>query len=159
MNELENTTFRRLAILLIVIGVIFAINSILGYSFVYQLWPGLILLPGTGFIGIFLKRKERGSLYLAVGEYLVLFTGLALYCNFTSWASLSYLWPVFITFLGVVFLSIFLVRRKSRFLFFLGLLLLSLSVFFFFVFSGGSQFWWLIFILVGLSILLSGKLK
>ncbi|MHC4661515.1 MAG: hypothetical protein ACYS8W_07480 [Planctomycetota bacterium] len=159
MNDLENVTYRRLAILLIAIGVILAVDAFLGYSAAYKLWPVLILLPGIGFIGIFVKQKGRGALYLAIGEYLILFMGLALYCNFTSWRNLARIWPVFVTFFAIVLLSMFIFHHRNRFLFFLGLLLLFLSLFFFLVFSIGAQYWWAIFILVGLSILLSGKLK
>jgi hypothetical protein len=159
MRDLENVTYRRLAFLLIGIGLVFAVNSIMGLSIIYKLWPILILLPGTGFIGIFLKRKAKRSLYLSVGEYLILFTGLALYCNFTSWTNLAHLWPIFITFLGIVVFSVFLFHRKNRLLLLVGLLLISLSVFFFFVFSIDVHYWWIIFILAGLSILFTCRIK
>jgi len=106
-----------------------------------------------------LKRKARGALYLAAGEYFILFGTLAFYCNFTSWQNLKHLWPIFIGFLGIVFITLFLFYRKKRFLLFLGLLLLSLSIFFLLIFSLGTQFWWIIFILAGLSILVSRKSK
>ncbi|MFC1587248.1 hypothetical protein ACFL54_02965 [Planctomycetota bacterium] len=159
MNELENITHTRLAILLIVIGLLFAADSLLGVSFAYKLWPLLIFMLGTGLVGIYLKRKAKGALYLAGGEYFILFSGLAFYCNFTSWQNLKHLWPIFVGFLGLVFITLFLFYRKKRFLLFLGLLLLSLSIFFLLIFSLGTQFWWIIFMLAGLSILVSGKSK
>jgi hypothetical protein len=159
LDNLENITYRRLAVLLIAIGVVLGLDTFLDLSFAYKLWPLLVLFPCVGFIGIFLKRKARGVLFLAAGEYLILFAGLALYCNFTSWGNLADIWPLFITFLATVLVTIFIVRRDNQVVFFFGTLLLFLSLFFFLVFSINSQYWWTIFVLVGLSILLPGKLK
>ena len=159
MNSFENTTYRRLAIFLIMIGLLFAIDSLFKLSIVYRLWPVVIAILGIGLVGIFLKRKASGALYLAVGEYIICFSGLALYCNFTSWQNMARIWPLFIVSLGIVFITLFFLYRRRRSLLFLGLLVFSLSIFFFLILSFGSQFWWTIFILVGLSILLSGRIK
>ncbi len=159
MNSFENTTYRRLAIFLITIGLLFAVDSLLKLSIVYRLWPVVIAILGIGLVGIFLKRKAGGALYLAVGEYIICFSGLAFYCNFTSWQNMAQIWPLFIVSLGIVFITLFFFNQKRRFLLFLGLLVFSLSIFFFLILSFGSQFWWTIFILVGLSILLSGRIK
>lgn len=158
-NDLENTTFKRFAMLLIVVGTLLAIDSFFQLFVVYKLWPLLVLFLGTGFIGIFLKRKSRGALYLSVGEYLILFSFVALYCNFTSWRNLLFIWPVFIFALAIVFITHFFVYKKSRFVFFIGLSLMFLSIFFPLVFTLGSQSLWLVFIFLGLSILLSRNIK
>lgn len=153
--EQENTTYKRLAYMLFIIGILFALDSYLGISLFLNLWPVLVLILGIGFIGIYSKGKRRGFTYLVIGIYMILFTFLALYCNFTSWALLSIYWPIFITFLGIVVIAIFIYRQTSRVMLFLGLLLIFLSFYFFIVFSIGNNAWWTIFILVGLSILLS----
>lgn len=153
--EQENVTYKRFAYLLIFIGLLLAADSYWGISLFLNLWPLLALMLGIGFIGIFLKKKKRGFAYFVIGIYLILFTGLALYCNFTSWGILSEYWPIFITFLGVVFISIFLYKKTSRAMLFLGLLLIFLSLYFFLIFSIGSNAWWTVFVLVGLSILLA----
>jgi hypothetical protein len=159
-HSVENITYRRIAILFIIIGSLFAIDSFLELSFVYKLWPIVIAMLGVGLIGIYFKRKSRGALYLAIGEYLLSFSALALYCNFTSWRNMAWLWPLFIVFLGMNFVTLFLVdQKKRRFLLFIGLLLVSLAICFFLVFSVSGNLWWSIFILAGLSILLSGWLK
>ncbi len=155
MIEQENTTYKRFAYLLIIIGVLLAADSYWNVSIFLKLWPLLVLMLGTGFIGIFAKKKRRGFTYFVIGIYLILFTGLALYCNFTSWGILSTYWPIFITFLGLVFVSIFMYNKASRVTLFLGLSLIFLSLYFFLIFSIGSNAWWTIFVLVGLSILLS----
>lgn len=153
--EQENITYKRLAYLLILIGLLLALDSYWKVPLFLSLWPLLVLMLGVGFIGIFLKQKRRGFTYFVIGIYLILFTMLALYCNFTSWGILSKYWPIFITFLGIVFLSIFVYNKTSRAMLFLGLLLIFLSLYFFLIFSIGSNAWWTIFVLVGLSIILS----
>jgi hypothetical protein len=152
----ETITYRRLAIFMITIGLLFGIDSLLKLSFVYKFWPVIISILGLGLGGIYINKMARGTLFLAVGEYLFCFSLLALYCNFTTWRNMAHLWPLFIVFLGVVFVTVFLCDRKRRYFLLLGLLLLSLAICFFFIFSLGSQFWWIIFILTGLSILISG---
>ena len=159
ISDLEGTTYRRLGILLIAIGLASAAGSYFGFPAVYKLWPLLVLSLGIGFVGIFAKRKARGALHLALGEYLILFSGLALYCNFTSWRNLKHLWPVFVAFLGVVFATVLVFRRGSRFLLFLSLLFLLLSASMFVMYYLGSQYWWSLPILAGLSILVAGTRK
>jgi hypothetical protein len=159
IGDLENTTYRRLGILLILVGLLCAVGSSLGLPVVFKLWPLLVLGLGVGFIGIFAGRRARGAFYLALGEYLVLFSGLALYLNFTSWRSLSHLWPAFIAFLGVVFATLLFFRRKNRFLLFLALLFVLVSASLFLIFSFGNQYWWSILVLVGLSVLVLGTGK
>lgn len=155
INEQENTTYKRLSYMLILIGILLALDSYLGISLFLNLWPLLVLVLGIGFLGIYSKGKRRGFTYLVIGIYLILFTFLALYCNFTSWALISIYWPIFITFLGLVFIAIFIYKKASRIMLFLGLTLIFLSLYFFVVFSMGSSAWWTIFMLIGLSILLS----
>ncbi len=145
-SDLESITYRRLGILLVAIGAILAAGSCLGRPFVYKLWPALVLILGVGYIGIYAKRRGRGVLYLALGEYLVLFSGLAFYLNFTTsadggsgWRNLGHLWPLFMAFLAVVFGTVFIVGRRGRFVLFLALLLLVSAVFSFLVlFLGGA---------------------
>lgn len=153
--EQENTTYKRLAYILIIIGILLALDSYIGTSVFLNLWPLLVLMLGIGFIGIYSKGKRRGFTYLVIGIYMILFTLLALYCNFTSWALLAIYWPIFITFLGIVFIAIFIYKKTSRVTLFLGLILIFLSLYFFIIFSIGNNAWWTIFMLVGLSILLS----
>lgn len=159
MNGIEKMTYQRIAILLIIIGGMFAIDSYLHLSFIYKLWPLIMAIMGSGFIGIYSKQKDGGMLFLAVGEYLLFFSALALYCNFTSWRNMGNLWPLFIGFLGIVFITCFFAGKRRYLFLFFGLMLISLSIYFLLVFSIGSQLWWSIFVLLGISILLSGGIK
>jgi len=158
-NPFADTTFNRFAVLLIIVGLLFAADSLFNIHFLHKLWPVVITVLGIGFIGIYFRQRTGSNLYLAVGEYLVCFSALALYCNFTSWRCLSYLWPLFIMFPGIILLTVSLLRKKNRILLLAGFLLISLAVFFLLIFSVSIKYWWSIFVLVGLSILAAGKIK
>ena len=155
----QNATPRRLAILLIVIGLLLAVDSFLELSIVYRFWPLLLTMFAIGLIGIFVRGGARESLFLAAGVYLACFSVLALYCNFASWSALGRLWPLFVAFLGAVFAALFRFQGKRRVHLLLGLLLFSVAAVFFVVFTLGGRFWWTIFILVGLSVLASERAR
>jgi hypothetical protein len=159
MTGLDNTTLRRLSFFMIIIGLLFATDSIFHLSFVYKFWPVIVAILGCGFVGIYLKRKPSGKIVMAAGEYLICFSAMALYCNFTSWSHLTSLWPLFIAFLGIIILTIYFSGNKQRLLLFSGLILVSLSIYFALVFSVSGELWWTIFLFVGASILLSGGQK
>ena len=159
IKNIESTTYMRLAVLFIVSGLLLAVDSLLKLNIIYKLWPLLILILGTGFTGVYLKQKPRGVFCLVIGEYLLLFSLMALYFNFTTWRSISVLWPLFVAFLGLIFVSLYLFGKKNKLSLFVGLLFISLSFFFFIIFSTSGQYWWIVLILIGLSIFVSGKLK
>jgi hypothetical protein len=148
----KQTSYGRLAILLFIIGALLGIDSVLHLSFVYKLWPLVITMLGIGFIGIFKTRDRKEALYLTVGIYLVCFSGLALWCDFTHWGSLKMLWPLFVAFLGIAVTGAYLFCRKKRTWLLIGLLLISTSVVFFLVFSISQDLWWTVFLLAGLSV-------
>jgi hypothetical protein len=158
-SGLASPTARRLAFLLIVIGVLLAMDTFLDLSVVYKLWPVLVAMVGVGLIGIFFKGNSRVPMFLVAGVYLLCFSGLALFCSFTSWAAMASLWPLFITFLGVVFACLFFFREKRRAYLLTGLLLVSTSAVFSVTQNFGAHWWWTILILAGLSILVAEKAK
>jgi hypothetical protein len=155
-GDLENTTYRRLGMLLVVIGALFAVGHVFGLEFIYKLWPLLTLGLGIGFLGIYSVRRHRGVLYLALGAYLMQFSGLAMYLNVTNWGQLATLWPLFIGFMGVVFAARFAVHRR-RVVLFLALLMFLMTAFAFIMQAVGTKYWWTVFFLLGLSILVSGR--
>lgn len=149
----------RFGIILVVIGLLLAIDTILKLSLIYKLWPVLITIVGVGFIGIFKQRSRKEPLYIDIGIYFIGFSILALYCNFTSWSALSKLWPLFIAILGLSLVGGFIFCRRHYLQLLMGLLLISLSIVFFFVFTLDSRLWWTGFILGGISILVSEMAK
>lgn len=149
----------RLAILLIMLGLIFALDSFLGIPFVYKLWPLIVSFLSFGFLGIFIKRKRRDPAFISIGVYLLCFSILALFFNFTSWDLMLYLWPLFILFMGLAFLSIFLFSKKSKIILLLAALFILLPILFFILLSGSSEYWWVVLILAGFSIIISEKVS
>jgi hypothetical protein len=158
-NRFAGPTARRLGLLLIVIGVLLALDTYLDLAVVYKLWPVLVAMVGVGLTGIFFKGRSRVPLFLAAGVYLVCFSGLALFCSLTSWAAMAKLWPLFITFLGAVFVALFFLHEKRYVYLLTGLLLGSVSAVFCVILAAGAEWWWTIFILAGLSILAAELFK
>jgi hypothetical protein len=151
--------YGRLGLILTVVGAILAVDTLANLSFMYKLWPLLIVLPGIGFVGIFIRRSRREAIYIGVGTFLLGFSGLALYCSLTSWAALASLWPLFLTLLGVSFCVGYFFGNRVPFLLLAGLLLISLSVVFFFVFGITHKLWWSILVLAGLSFLIFDRIN
>ena len=150
---------RRLAVLLIVIGGLFAADSALDLSVAPKLWPVLLTIVAIGLIGIFIKRSSRGAGYLGGGVYLLCFSGLALYCNFTAWGRLGATWPAFVAFLAFAFLSVFFACGRNRWYLLLGLLLLSTAVVLWLFLALSGRLWWTAFILVGVSLLVWERVR
>jgi hypothetical protein len=146
------SSYSRFSILLFIIGGMFGIDSFFHLSFAYKLWPLIITMLGIGFIGIYRKRDRKEALYLIVGIYLICFSGLALWCDFTRWGSLKTLWPLFIAFLGIAVTFAYALCRKKYLWLLIGLLLISTAVVFFFVFSISHDLWWIVFLLAGMSV-------
>jgi hypothetical protein len=151
-------TYHRIAFMLIVIGALFGADAYYNLHVVYKLWPLVVTILGIGFVGIFYRRERRDSGFLTLGLYLIFFSGLALFLNFTTWRDLAQLWP-FIGFLGVGLVAGHFLCRRNRWLLLPGLLLISLSAAFFFVFTIDPGFWWSIFVLVGISILIGERAR
>lgn len=159
MTNESYISYKRFAFLLIFIGCFLALDYVAKLHFVHKLWPIILTSEGVGLVIIYNHSKDGKILFLVIGEYLILFSILALYCNFYSWIKLSTLWPLFISFFGINFITVFFIQKKNRFILFLGLFLLLLSLFFFLLIFFGSHIWFLIFILIGLSILITIKRK
>ena len=151
--------YHRLALMLVVMGLLFGVDTLAGIAVIWRLWPLLITILGIGFVGIFARRGRREATYLAVGVYLICFSGLAIYCSFTTWTALAWLWPLFIAFMGLTLLAVVTFCRRGRLMLLLGLLLVSLSAVFFFVFALSPAYWWVIFVLAGISILIAERAR
>lgn len=150
-NRRTFSSYGRLGILLIGIGALLAIDSFTKQSVMYKLWPLLCTISGIGFIGIYQQRSRREASYMGIGTFLIGFSLLALFCNFTTWSVLSSLWPLFIGMFGLSMIIGFLFSNRSPVLLLSGLLFISLATAFFLVFSLNHQLWWSIFILAGCS--------
>jgi hypothetical protein len=153
------TSYGRVAILLIIIGMLLGIDSLWHLSFIYKLWPLIITILGIGFIGIFKTRDRKEALYLTVGICLIGFSGIAQWCVFTSWTILSHFWPLFISLSGIAVICDYLLCQKKQMWLLIGLLLMSASIVFFFVFSINPHLWWTVFLLAGISVWIAERTR
>jgi uncharacterized membrane protein len=156
-SESANVTNRRVAILLVAVGVLLAVDSFLKISLAEKLWPLLITITGGGMVGMYRKSGRRDVIFLAVGVYLIAFSAMALYLNFTDWGRIAALWPMFVAFLGLVFVATHFFHRRRRTVLRIGLLLLSVALGFSVSLQWGMQYGWTVLILVGLSLLVSER--
>jgi hypothetical protein len=153
------SSYGRLGILLGGIGVLMAIDTLANISIMYKFWPLIPMLLGIGFIGIYLRRGRREGIYIGVGAYIIGFSGLALFCSLTSWASIATLWPLFIGLLGLSFLFGFFFGSRRPVMLLAGLLFVSLAILFFSVFGISRRQWWIVFILAGMSFFVFDKVR
>ena len=153
------SSYSRFGFLLSTIGIILAVDTFSSLSFLYKLWPLLIVMLGIGFIGIYIRRSRREAAYIGVGTYLIGFSGVALYCNLTSWTALSSIWPLFIGLFGISCVLGYFFGRRSPALILTGLLFVSLSTVFFFVFEYSSSLWWTVFVFSGISFIVFDKAR
>ncbi len=120
---------------------------------VHRLWPLATAALGYGFL--LLHRRGRTDMVLVgTGVYLLFFSGLALFLNYTSWWELSWLWPIFVGFLGVSILGVYFAGYQDVLYLAFGLAFVSLCLAFFFVFSVDPDLWPISLVLFGMTILL-----
>ena len=153
-NALKKGRYNVLALLCIAIGGLLILENYGYIRGVYNLWPVFPLILGIGFYMLYRDRGKKDLLLLAIGIYLIQFSVLAFYENYTSWSNMIYLWPFFVGFLGVSFLSIYVSTGKGIIFFHLAVLLIGLCVVFFLIFSVDYRLWPISLILFGISILL-----
>jgi hypothetical protein len=156
---MKESSYSRLGFLLVFIGTILAIDMMTDLTFIYKLWPLLIAALGIGFVGIYIRRSRRESIYIGVGVYAIGFSVLALYCSLTTWTALGILWPVFIGLLGLSFVFSYFLGSCRPVLLLLGLLFISLSILFYFVFGINKKLWWSIFIFAGISFIIFDRMR
>ena len=157
IHEIRESAYLKLGIILIITGLLFALDSLFNLNFIYKFWPVLTAITGIGFIGIFKSIRKKGIFYLIIGEYLFCFSILALLCNFTSWTILSNLWPIFITFTGLVLVTVFLFRHEKITFFIIGIILILFSIYLYLLLLFNGGLWWTIFIIIGIFIIIIRK--
>ena len=153
------SSYGRLGVLLAAIGVILAVDTMMSLTILYKLWPLLSTVLGIGFIGIYMQRSRREASYIGLGVLFIGFSGLALYCNFTTWSMLSVHWPLFIALLGITMITGFIFGNRSPVMLLSALLFLSLATVFYLVFTLSHRLWWSIFLLTGGSLYIFDKVR
>lgn len=141
-----------LALVFILAGAVLTLENMNIISGVSKLWPMFPLIVGAGFLILFFERKAGDLALLYLGSALCQLSIFFFYLNFTSWAKLVTLWPVFLCVAGLSFLSIYF-NSRIRFFSILGVSLVLLAGVFFLVFGVSHNLWPLSFVAFGGSLL------
>lgn len=115
----------------------------------WKLWPVFSLFLGVGGLIFFRKNGKADPLALAIGLFLIMISAFFFYLNFTGWAQMATLWPVFIFSAGTAILAGSLYSRKRRWFAMSGLLFVFMSVVFYMVFTLNGRLWPVSLILFG----------
>jgi LiaF transmembrane domain len=153
-STMRKGRYNVLAVLCIGIGALLILENYGYVKGIYHLWPIFPLILGIGLYMLYVDKGKRNPTILAMGVYIIQFSALAFYANYTTWASMEYLWPFYIGFLGVSFLSVYIGTGKGMIFFHLGVFLIGLCIVFFLVFSIDYRLWPISLVLFGISILL-----
>lgn len=145
--------FNVLAIILITASFLMLSETLGYFSGIFKIWPIFPAILGGGFILLFMNKGKVEIPMMGIGVFLVLISLLFFYLNYTSWASLKNLWPLFIGFVGIAFgvSSLYTKLKVFRYIA-LGLVVLSIS--FLLIFSISYKFWPISITLLGMSLLL-----
>ncbi len=153
-SSIKKGRYNVLALLCIGIGVLLMLENYGYIKGVYNLWPIFPLILGIGLCMLYVDKGKTNPTILAMGVYIIQFSALAFYANYTTWKSMEFLWPFFVGFLGVAFLFVYFSTGKGMIFFHLGVFLAGLCVVFFLIFSIDYRLWPISLVLFGISILL-----
>ena len=148
------------AFILIVIGMIFLLDSLEIIAGISKMWPIFVFLLGLGFLMLFYpeKNKKRNALQLGIATGLILLSILFFYLNFTAWVKLAKLWPIFLIIVGLSIGICYFTLKRVIFLY-TGLILIMLGIVFYLVFAISTRLWPVSLMLVGLSFIFLEDVK
>jgi hypothetical protein len=146
------TSLTALAALFIVTGAVLTLENFRIVSGISLHWPLIILVLGTGFMLLYFQSGRRDAALVWIGMFLLQVGLFFYYLNFTSWAEMARLWPVFLGIVGSCFLVTTIATKNKVFLY--------ISIFFvavfgalWLVFSISFKLWPLSMVVFGLSLL------
>lgn len=146
-------TLTSLAIVFIIIGTLITLENFSIIGGVSFHWPGLLLILGCGFILLFFQHEKIDPVLLWLGTFIMILGLFFYYLNFTSWASLATLWPVFLGIVGLSFFTVAFFTQKFILAYF-GSAFIALFIIFFLIFGVSKQLWPMSLVVFGLSLLL-----
>jgi hypothetical protein len=146
-------SFVVLGVASIIIGGLLILENFGILSGIHNLWPVFPLILGIGFWFLFFGKRKIDKVLAGIGTFLICLSAFFFYLNFTSWYKLSFLWPLFIGFAGVSFISGGLFS-KLKIVTYIGIGLILLSAIFILIFSVDIKLWPVSLILFGGSIVI-----
>jgi hypothetical protein len=142
-----------LALLLIIAGTVLTLENMGIISGASRLWPAFLLFLGAGFLILYRERKRGDLVLLWLGTAITLLGIFFFFLNYTSWARMSTLWPVFLGITGMGFLAVYIPSRVRVFLV-IAAALVMLAGLFYLVFGISLTLWPLSLVAFGLSLLM-----
>jgi hypothetical protein len=142
-----------LALVFIIAGTVLSLENIGIISGASKLWPAFLLFLGAGFFILYFERKRSDLVLLWLGTAICLLGIFFLYLNYSSWAHMATLWPVFLGIAGTSFLVIYFPARVRVFLV-IAAALIMLAGLFYLVFGISLTLWPLSLVAFGLSLLM-----
>lgn len=150
MKKRLRSEFSVLAGVLILSGIALLFEGNSFFSGIHNLWPIFVLIVGVGLTLLFSSdKREIGLLWL--GSMMIMLSIFFFYLNYTSWAQLKKLWPLFITIVSISILLCYFYNRE-KILLFVGILGILLSAAFILIFGISSSLWPVSLVIAGLFI-------
>jgi hypothetical protein len=148
-----------LASLLVSVGVLVTLENIKVIKGVSQHWPVFLLIAGCGFVLLFFQEYKTDLVKLWLGTFIFILGIFFYYLNFTTWANLARLWPLFLGAVGLSFLCIGIFSRSKMYNYF-AISFITLFITLTLVFTISPRLWPLSFVVFGISLfILDHQLK
>jgi len=147
-----------LASLLFIIGVLVTLENIRVIRGFSHHWPVFLLIAGCGFVMLFFKEYKTDQVKLWLGSFIFTLGIFFYYLNFTTWANLATLWPLFLGAVGLSFLCIGISSRTRIYNYF-AISFIALCITLTLVFTISPKLWPLSFVVFGISLFILDYLQ
>jgi len=147
-----------LAFLLVTVGLLVTLENFQIVKGIARHWPVFLLITGFGFVLLFFQENRSDFVKLWLGTFVFFLGFFFYYLNFSSWAGLSSLWPIFLGIVGLSFLSI-RIFSKTRIYTYFAVFFIALFIILMLVFSISSKLWPLSFVVFGISLFVLDHLQ
>jgi hypothetical protein len=147
-------SFNVLAGISIFIGALLLLQNYNVIPNINKLWPIFSLFLGWGLGILYFKRGRKDQIALGMGVFLICFSIMAFYYNFTSWVAISGTWPLFLGFAGISFLVVAYFANSHPIVILIGVFLCFLCFVFILVFTVDLRLWPISLVLFGICIFL-----
>ena len=149
----QTSNFFYLGGILVFVGMLLILETFGFVGKIHRFWPLLPLIIGIGLLMIFFKDYKRDYGFLALGIIITTNSMLFLYLSLTGYSKLSFLWPIFLIFFGIMF-GVMGYYSNRKLYTYLAIFFVLIGILFFAVFSISYRLWPLSFIIIGMSLVL-----
>lgn len=146
------TSLTAMSALFIVTGAVLTLENFKIVSGISLHWPLIILITGLGFMLLYFQSERRDAALIWISTFLLQVGLFFYYLNFTSWADIARLWPVFLGIVGACFL-VTTVATKNKVFLYISIFFVAVFGALWLVFSVSLKLWPLSMVVFGLSLL------